>query len=751
VTDAEEIHAETNFSSMGRHLLLDCESCHPGMPEADFRRTASECISCHRADYDAASSPKHSLSGFSTDCRRCHLLTAWTPANMSEHDAAFFPIYSGTHLNQWSDCSSCHTVPGNNSIVSCIDCHQHSQASTDPTHRGMPGYSYSSTACLTCHPTGIRRDYLDHDAEFFPIYSGTHLNQWSDCTSCHTGTGKNAGFSCTDCHQHSQTATDPTHSGMPGYSYTSTSCFDCHPTGVKSDYLEHDAAFFPIYSGTHVSQWSDCSSCHTVPGNNAVFSCTGCHQHRQTAIDPTHNGMPGYLYTSTSCLDCHPTGTTGDYLEHDAAFFPIYSGTHVSQWSDCSSCHTVPGNNAVFSCTDCHQHSQAVTDPTHSGMPGYSYTSTSCFDCHPTGTTGDYLEHDAAFFPIYSGTHLSQWSDCSSCHTVPGNNAVFSCTDCHQHSQTATDPTHSGMPGYSFTSTSCFDCHPTGTTGDYLEHDASFFPIYSGTHVSQWSDCSSCHAVQGNNTVFSCTDCHQHSQTAIDPTHDGMPGYSYTSTSCLDCHPTGTTGDYLEHDASFFPIYSGTHLSQWSDCSSCHTVPGNNTVFSCTDCHNHSQAVTDPTHSGMPGYSYTSTSCLDCHPTGIVSDYLEHDASFFPIYSGTHLSQWSDCSSCHTVPGNNAVFSCTDCHQHSQTAIDPTHNGMPGYSYTSTSCLDCHPAGTTGDYIEHDAAFFPIYSGTHVSQWSECFRVPTATSIVKLQSIRHITACWATRTQAHRA
>jgi hypothetical protein len=36
----------------------------------------------------------------------------------------------------------------------CLVCHEHSQASMDSKHRGRSGYSYSSVACLGCHPNG---------------------------------------------------------------------------------------------------------------------------------------------------------------------------------------------------------------------------------------------------------------------------------------------------------------------------------------------------------------------------------------------------------------------------------------------------------------------------------------------------------------------------------------------------------------------------------------------------------------------
>jgi DnaJ-class molecular chaperone len=178
--------------------------------------------------------------------------------------------------------------------------------------------------------------------------------------------------------------TDATHGAMPGYAYSGMACYDCHPAGTAGDYLDHDAAFFPIYSGTHQSMWSDCAACHTDPGNRAVFSCSACHS--QGAVDPTHNGMPGYAYSGTACYDCHPTGTAGNYIDHDAAYFPIYSGGHSNRWNSCETCHPNPDNKSEFSCLNCHAHNESNITSKHRGISGYVYDSHACVDCHPDGS-----------------------------------------------------------------------------------------------------------------------------------------------------------------------------------------------------------------------------------------------------------------------------------------------------------------------------------------------------------------------------
>lgn len=157
VFDAEAIHENTNFPVQGRHLLIDCLSCHPGMPTADFRRVWTQCYQCHLRDYEAAVSIDHRASGFSTLCQNCHEMTGWKPSIMPDHDM-FFPIYSGTHNGQWNTCSDCHVVRGDFAVFECITCHAHNRNDMDSAHREVQRYSYNSQACYECHPDGRGED-----------------------------------------------------------------------------------------------------------------------------------------------------------------------------------------------------------------------------------------------------------------------------------------------------------------------------------------------------------------------------------------------------------------------------------------------------------------------------------------------------------------------------------------------------------------------------------------------------------------
>ena len=139
---------------IGAHDIVSCATCHslPGL-ELLFSPPPSsnnDCASCHTSDYEAA----HAGSGFPSTCIDCHSQTTWAGASF-DHDALYFPIYSGTHRNEWTQCADCHTqAPATFATFSCIDCHEHTKSRTDSEHNGVQNYVYESLACFSCHPQG---------------------------------------------------------------------------------------------------------------------------------------------------------------------------------------------------------------------------------------------------------------------------------------------------------------------------------------------------------------------------------------------------------------------------------------------------------------------------------------------------------------------------------------------------------------------------------------------------------------------
>ncbi|MCB2229667.1 hypothetical protein KQH82_03055 [bacterium] len=466
VFDMFQVHLDTDAPIMGRHVTLDCESCHTGFPRGDLSHTDARCVACHQSDYLETTSPSHVVAGFSTDCEMCHQMNTFRPAMLPDHDI-FFPIYSGEHDGTWSTCGTCHPNDNNFADFTCLVCHEHRQSEMDETHAGFDGYAYNSDDCYLCHPRGVAEDFGEHDALYFPVFSGSHQGEWESCSACHNVPLNRSVFDCLSCHEHAQVEMDGKHGDMSGYAYESTACYECHPTGVKGEFTAHDAEFFPIFSGAHSGEWDDCATCHTVENDRSQFECIVCHEHEQAEMDGVHGSMTGYSFSSAACYDCHPTGVAEDFTAHDAEFFPIFSGTHNNEWDACSNCHTVPLDRSIFDCLGCHEHAQAEMDGTHGDMTGYSYSSTACYDCHPTGEKGEFTAHDAEFFPIFSGRHAGEWDDCSTCHTVPLDRSQFTCFSCHAHDQAETDGHHIGeVQDYVYESSACYECHPDGRAED---------------------------------------------------------------------------------------------------------------------------------------------------------------------------------------------------------------------------------------------------------------------------------------------
>lgn len=215
-------HNKTRFPLTGAHQGQDCARCHVG---GRFAGTPTDCLSCHQANYSAATSPNHATGGYPTTCQDCHSTSAWRPASAIDHSKTRFPL-TGAH--QGTDCVRCH-VGGRfaGTPTDCVSCHQTNyDATTNPNHRasGFP------TDCQSCHTTATWLGAVFDHSRFFPITSGRHRG--IACATCHTNSANYAVFSCLNgCHARS--STDNEHRGTSGYIYDSAACYRCHPRGSE--------------------------------------------------------------------------------------------------------------------------------------------------------------------------------------------------------------------------------------------------------------------------------------------------------------------------------------------------------------------------------------------------------------------------------------------------------------------------------------------------------------------------------------
>lgn len=577
------------------HDIADCASCHTS---GSYSNTPTDCAACHQADYAGALNPNHVNANFPTDCASCHTTDpGWMPATFTQHDADYFPIYSGEHEGEWDQCMDCHTDPSNFAVFSCTICHQNPE--TNEEHDDVNGYVYESPACLACHPTGDANLIFDHNMTQFPL-TGAHTT--TSCLECHAAGYQGTSTACIDCHTVDYNQTDnPNHVAL----IFSTDCTDCHGENTWVPSTFDHAGYYP-FTGAHVAIANDCAACHHGDYVNTPTTCAGCHtpDYNQTT-NPNHM----VLGLSTDCVMCHSTApdwTPATFLIHDNYY--TLNGAHAAIANDCATCHNGDYTDTPNTCFGCH-----ADDYNNTTGPNHATTqfSINCTDCHGENAwVPSNFDHDAQYFPIYSGQHEGEWSQCTDCHTNPSNYAKFTCITCHANPET--DEEHQGVGGYSHNSLACLACHPTGDADLIFDHNTTNFPL-TGEHAA--AECLQCHATGFIGTSTNCVDCHtdQFNQAA-NPNHIS----AQFPTTCANCHSENAwTPATFDHDNMYFPIYSGKHDGEWNQCVDCHTVPGNFSLFSCIDCHEHDdQQQVDDDHDEVSGYTYTSAACYSCHPNG---------------------------------------------------------------------------------------------------------------------------------------
>ena len=227
IDDFSSIHEENGFPLTGMHRVLDCSACHNKSLELLFSPLDNACFSCHENNYNEAKKPNHVDENFPKECYQCHELEAETW--IISHD--FFPLEKGHDI---ADCSICHT--GNNYMnisPDCYSCHSENyENATNPDHQAG-SFSKDCSECHTLDAGWSPAKYKNHDENDFPIFSGKHEGEWSQCTDCHIDPDDYSTFTCLDCHEHEKSKMDREHDEESGYIYDSEACYKCHPDGRK--------------------------------------------------------------------------------------------------------------------------------------------------------------------------------------------------------------------------------------------------------------------------------------------------------------------------------------------------------------------------------------------------------------------------------------------------------------------------------------------------------------------------------------
>ncbi|MEP7268719.1 MAG: hypothetical protein ABI844_13915, partial [Saprospiraceae bacterium] len=528
-------------------------------------------------------------ANFTMECAKCHTSENWkvNPQTIYfRHDSTSFPL-TGSH--QQVDCKACHeSLKFSETDPACITCHQDMHSNTVGNN------------CVRCHNTNswqVTNKARMHELAAFPLL-GVHGTV--ECTQCHKSADPlrfdRIGTACINCHQQDYGKKDKIDHTQAGFS---TECASCHQMTDLEWKADFNHEFFPLSKGHDLNV---CAQCHTSGSYSATSSkCESCHSaDYQSAKVPDHS----LAKFSTDCASCHTTDPgwkPAEYKEHDSKFFPIYSGKHAGTWNDCTACHTVASNFQKFECIECHQHNKPEMDAGHAQVNGYSYNSTACYTCHPTGDALSGFDHSKTHFPL-TGGHIG--ISCISCHAMGYAGTSTNCIDCHTKDYTSTvNPNHKQIN----ISTDCASCHttePGWKPAKFTDHNSIY--KLEGSHAGIANDCAACHnGKYDGSTPVTCFGCHSNNfNSTTKPDHKT----SNFPTNCASCHnQVAWQPAEFDHNKTNFPL-RGAHVSV--ACISCHANGYTGTPSNCVDCHlTNYNSTTDPNHktSNFP------TNCVSCH------------------------------------------------------------------------------------------------------------------------------------------
>jgi len=663
-------HSSVGFPLEGGHSAVSCINCHAN----GYTGTSKVCSSCHSSTYDQASNPNHKAIGINSDCSTCHTTSqGWEPAKFPTHNN-YYKI-EGAHIAVANDCASCHKGNYVNSPNTCYGCHSGTyNQTTKPNHVT----SQFSTTCQTCHSQSAWIPSTFNHAAIYP-FTGAHTTIAENCKACHPNGYTNTPNTCAGCHQSNYSQSiNPSHTKLN----LPTDCASCHTTnpGWEPSRFPTHNNYYKI-EGAHIAVANDCASCHKGNYVNSPNTCYGCHSgtYNQTT-------KPNHVTSqfSTICQTCHSQSAWIPSTFNHAAVYP-FTGAHTTIAENCNACHTNGYINTPNTCAGCHQsnYSQSI-NPSHTKLN----LPTDCASCHTTNPGWE-----PAKFPTHNnyykieGAHIAVANDCASCHKGNYVNSPNTCYGCHAdtYNQT-TKPNHVT----SQFSTTCQTCHSQSAWIPSTFNHAAIYP-FTGAHTTIAENCKACHTNGYINTPNTCAGCHQGNYNqSINPSHTKLN----LPTDCASCHTTNPGWEPAK-----FPIHNnyykieGAHIAVANECASCHKGNYVSTPNTCYGCHttDYSQ-TTNPSHSA----AQFPTTCASCHSQSAwTPSTFNHDGQYFPIYSGKHRGEWTNCNECHTTAGNFKQFSCINCHEHNQTDMNNKHKDVRNYTYASSACYSCHPKGSS--------------------------------------------------------
>jgi len=612
--------------------------------------------------------------------------------------AGTFSVADAAHPST-GDCSKCHSntnyfdgnlKPSNHiptaATAQCSNCHKSADFSALPALVDIHTYAPStSTSCGQCH--GSAAPTFAIPAANFSIVGlpGNHVPTTASCEACHVGAG--SSVAATPVPNGAKFANSAmSHAGI-------TACVSCHGPTVTTfagiTRIVVMPATSPMGPASHIPSGTACEGCHlgsmppglvpanattTAPGTKfatpapttaqihtgITSNCSSCHERNDLWMDVssypiTPAALTGSSSTQYLGFNTRPGATAGTFSIADAA--------HPAT-GDCSQCHSntnyfagglKPANHiptaATAQCGDCHKSADFSVLPALVDIHTYAPSTTgNCAQCH--GSAAPTFAIPAANFSIVGlpGNHVPTTASCEACHVGAGSSvAVTPVPNGAKFSGSLMS--HAGL-------TTCISCHgPTVTTFAGITRIVvmpATSPTGPASHIPSGTACEGCHLGSMPSGPVPAN-----ASTTAPGTKFATPApttaqiHSGITSSCASCHESS----YVWMDMSSYPIspatLSGNTSTQYFGFN---TRPGAAaSTFS----------VADAAHPA-------SGDCANCHGgnTNYFSGQAE-PANHIPTTSQT-------CGTCHTTPGNFAVYT---------TDLTALHSAV------STSCSTCHADG----------------------------------------------------------
>lgn len=762
----------------------------------DHQLELGDCVSCHKSFTAWVGGTYHSATAPTpTTCLPCHAgerptaTTGWT-GNFTASPFDYVGNANGVGHGADQDCAVCHTGPGTGMWG------QGQNWLNGSFSHGAQ--TLAATTCIACHSTQ-RPDLLTPMVN--PGFDHA-LNGTGDCVGCHQASLTRGSFV--------NLLPIPGGDWRGGTSYPGDSLIGTPATSVRlpSTTLTRNGALVTSMTTTTV----------TLPNS---------FRHTSSAIPAAIHPGPAALPDQNSCWHCHTSaGTTvtsfanGKFHASLTNFkvTPAAAVTPLAEPATCNDCHAQMRPPNIVSKTDGGvpwigpmDHASGFTGGAVTGVPAMD-----CGSCHGTPGLGPTQWSDGKFHP-----HLptgAQPQECVNCHyplmttaaadvTSPasgspstfamkhrsGKVTTHACATCHTSalSKATTAPlaatlwkTGTYHPQQATQPSTCVDCHtnskPTTSTAGSVVY--ALAQGGTATNGAQWMnhadttvtgpDCATCHAADARQsgsawsksapyhskaTAVGCAKCH------------GLTNGNGTTVGTNNNLPAGVTNTVSITTSSASPglkdqiSHADTNVTRF-DCNLCHKQVGPSTVAGvqgkewaqatfhrnftttsplvtdgtggrCSNCHLNLKPGTAFTAFDHSQYGATGTDCSSCHswPGDNPTTPNWKGATGAHASSGSTVSSALDCNTCHGLNGNSgkrltvaasAHFGgittgnkCTSCHIEFSGFKGTIANLKYGHANASIpACGTCH-VFTSNNYTTlttTPALNHPTVAGGHV-------------------------------------